>query len=291
MPVRTRAASAALVLALAATLSACSSSGEESDAADRAGGSVLEVAHVHGLGIDPADGRLYVATHDGVFSVGKKGKARRVSNGADYMGFTVAGPGTFLGSGHPAPGGDAPSNRGLIESTDAGRTWNPVSLSGEADFHALAYNDGTVYGYDGTIGALRVSPDGEKWDTRAEIAALDIAVDPQNPDAVLATTQDGVARSSDGGTSFSPGRGPVLAFLSWGAPEALYGITPNGELMLSADGGKTWEKTGTVPGGSPQALTAVDGKRVLAATQDGVYESRDGGKTFTKLLDIASGHH
>ncbi|MEV0598504.1 hypothetical protein AB0I82_04255 [Streptomyces sp. NPDC050315] len=45
----------------------------------------------------------------------------------------------------------------------------------------------------------------------------------------------------------------------------------------------------TVPGGQPQALTAVDAEHDIAATQSGFYESKDGGKTFTKRLAVASG--
>ncbi|MEU7033400.1 hypothetical protein ABZ958_06900 [Streptomyces sp. NPDC046237] len=50
-------------------------------------------------------------------------------------------------------------------------------------------------------------------------------------------------------------------------------------------------KTATVPGGQPQALTAVAERHILAATQDGIYESRDAGKTFTKRLSVASGDY
>ncbi|MFJ3658738.1 hypothetical protein ACIPPR_36225 [Streptomyces nigra] len=39
------------------------------------------------------------------------------------MGFTVIGARTFLGSGHPAEGSGGHANRGLIESTDSGKTW------------------------------------------------------------------------------------------------------------------------------------------------------------------------
>ncbi|GAA2650842.1 hypothetical protein [Streptomyces vastus] len=133
---------------------------------------------------------------------------------------------------------------------------------------------------------LRVSKDGKTWDRRAELAALDIAVSPNDPDTVLATTQNGIATSTDGGKTFADGAEPVLAFVSWTKPNALYGIDPAGGLHRSADGGTTWKKAGTVPGGQPQALTAVDADRILAATQDGVYESRDGGKTFTQRLPV-----
>lgn len=84
------------------------------------------------------------------------------------------------------------------------------------------------------------------------------------------------------------GSGQILAFLSWLATDALYGVDLAGGLHRSTDNGATWQKTGTVPGGRPQALTAVGAKRVLAATQDGVYESRDGGKTFSERLPVST---
>ncbi|MEU3253230.1 F510_1955 family glycosylhydrolase [Streptomyces sp. NPDC006997] len=243
---------------------------------------------MHGLGIDPADDRLYVATHEGVIAVADDGTAQRVGDTADYMAFTVIGPKTFLGSGHPAEGSGDHGDRGLIQSTDSGKTWKTLSLGGTTDFHSLEYAHDSVYGYDSTRGLLRVSADRTSWDDRAQLAALDIAVSPKHRGVVLATTQDGVAASTDGGRKFRTGSGQVLAFLSWPAADALYGVDLVGGLHRSTDGGTNWQKTGTVPGGQPQALTAVDAKRVLVATQDGVYESRDGGRTFTRRLPMSS---
>ena len=58
---------------------------------------------MHGLGIDPADGALFIATHTGLYRVAPgSDKARRVGSGfRDTMGFTVVGPNRFLQSGHP----------------------------------------------------------------------------------------------------------------------------------------------------------------------------------------------
>lgn len=276
------------VSAAALVLSGCSSgSGSGGSSGERSDGS-LSIAHVHGVGIDPSDGRLYVATHDGVLAVAQDGKARRVGDTADYMGFTVIGPKTFLGSGHPAEGSGGSGARGLIRSTDGGKTWKTLSLGGSADFHALKYAHRTVYGYDSTRGTLRVSTDRTTWATRARLAALDFAVSPKDPDVVLATTEAGVVTSTDGGRTFGAGSGKVMAYLSWPAADALYGVDLSGGLHLSTDGGTTWRRTGTVPGGQPEALTAYADGRVLAATQDGVYDSRDGGKTFTERLAISS---
>ncbi|MEU1691665.1 F510_1955 family glycosylhydrolase [Streptomyces hirsutus] len=273
--------------ALALTLTACSGDGSGSGEAQTSPSST--VSHIHGVGIDPADDRLYVATHEGVFTSGENNEPQRVGDSRDdYMGFTVAKAKTFLASGHPAPDAEGPANKGLVESADAGKTWKTKSLSGEVDFHALEYADGTIYGYDSTNGKVRVSKDGVKWQDRATLSALDIAVNPDDTQMLLATTEAGVAKSTDGGKTFADGAKPVLYFVSWGAPDTLYGIDGSGALQRSADSGDTWKKVGTAPGGQPQALTAVDAERVLVATQDGVYESKSGGKTFTKRMDVTS---
>ncbi|OKK03433.1 hypothetical protein AMK26_18145 [Streptomyces sp. CB03234] len=289
MNVRTLALPVAAAL-LATGLAACtadsgSSSEPGSDSAQ------ATVSHVHGLGVDPSDGRLYVATHEGLFTPDREGRPQRVGDSQDdFMGFTVAGPKTFLASGHPATD-DEPSHRGLIESTNAGKTWKTRSLEGQADFHVLDFAHNTIYGYDSVSGTLRVSKDGTIWDDRAGLQMLDFAVSPDNANTVLATTQDGIATSADGGETFRPGTEPVMAFLSWPKTDGLYGVDPGGELNRSTDGGTTWKPTGDVPGGEPQALTAVDSSHVIVATQDGIYETRDAGKTFTKLLTVSSSGH
>ncbi|MGW0840964.1 F510_1955 family glycosylhydrolase [Streptomyces sp. NPDC002787] len=287
------AAAAATAAALTLTLTACAGGDASTDASASAPGSGVTVSHIHGLGLDPADQRLYVATHEGIYTPGAKGNPALVGDSKDdFMGFTVAGAKTFYASGHPSTGAAGPGNKGLIKSRDAGKTWTSLSLSGESDFHALEYAHGTVYGYDSTSGLLRTSQDGRTWKDGAKLQALDIAVSPEDPGLLLATTSEGIARSTDGGKTFAGGEQPVMAFLSWPAKDALYGIDTDGALHRSTDGGTTWKHLAAVPGGQPQALTAVGAKHVLAATQTGVYESEDGGKTSTKRLAVkmSAGH-
>ena len=112
---------------------------------------------MHGLGINPADGSLIVATHYGSFRipVGQNEATRIGGDYQDTMGFTVEGPNHFLGSGHPDLAGmraGQPAQLGLIESTDAGETWTALSLSGEVDFHGLAFAHDQVYGWDAGTG-------------------------------------------------------------------------------------------------------------------------------------------
>ncbi|MCB8901751.1 MULTISPECIES: F510_1955 family glycosylhydrolase [unclassified Streptomyces] len=294
---RPAATAAALTLSLALALAACSTSGE-SDGESSGGrapgaGSAAALSHIHGIGL--RGDSLYVATHQGVYTPDADGSPIPVGDRRDdFMGFTVTADGDFLASGHPAPGADGPADLGLVASTDSGRTWREKSLAGKVDFHALdTARDSTVYGYDSANGLLRVSADGVTWDDRAALRALDIAVSPADPATVLASTESGVARSTDGGRTFAPGAGRVLAYLSWGAPDALFGVDPDGVLFRGTGGGAGWTRVSTVPGGAPQALTVVDARRLFVATGDGVYASRDAGRTFERRMAVkaAGGGH
>lgn len=276
---RSRRLRAALVPAVVVALAGCAGPGGPSGAPTA--GPVF--AHVHGLGVDPADGAVYVASHDGLFRSGPDGLVPAGAAGRDLMGFTISGPGTFLSSGHPAPGDDLPQPLGLVESRDGGVSWTPLSLTGEVDFHALEAVGGTVYGYDATNGLLRASVDGGRsWEDRAALEALDIAADPTNPDRVLATVAGGIAASTDGGRTFTAPAGPQLGYLSWGPDGTVYGLDIDSAVFTSSDGGSTWRQTGAGPGGRPQAVTAIDGA-LLAATTGGVYRSADGGTTFVDI--------
>ena len=254
---------------------------------DTAPGAGEGLAHVHGLGINPADGDLYAATHFGLFRIPADGKAERVGDGVqDTMGFTVVGPDHFLASGHPGPKDERlrkpgqPPLLGLVESTDGGRSWEPVSLLGEADFHSLVAAHGTVYGYDATGGRFMVSADGKQWETRSQLRMGDIAVAPDDAAHLVATTQRGLAESRDGGRSWEVIDGPQLAFLSWGAEQALWGVAPNGETYRRVDG--RWEPRAALSG-QPQALL-VTGEEVYAAVSRGngtaIYVSADEGASW-----------
>lgn len=270
---------AVLVPAAVLALAGCAGPGGTSE--DAAAGPVF--AHVHGLGVDPADGAVYVASHDGLFRSGPDGLVPVGAAGRDLMGFTIAGPSTFLSSGHPAPDDDLPQPLGLVESRDGGVSWTPLSLTGEVDFHALEAVGGTVYGYDATNGLLRASADGGRsWENRAALEALDITTDPADPDRVLATVAGGVAASTDGGRTFTAPTGPQLAYLSWGPAGTVHGLDLDSAVFTSSDGGGTWQQVGSGPGGGPQAVTATD-DALLAATTTGIYRSDDGGATFSDI--------
>jgi photosystem II stability/assembly factor-like uncharacterized protein len=197
------------------------------------------------------------------------------------MGFTVVGPNHFLGSGHPGLGDDEqPPNLGLIESTDAGNTWKQLSLAGKADFHAMEAKHDRVYGFDSQTGRIMVSDDTKAWEERAALPLADIAVSPDSADEILATTEQGVQRSTDEARNFSPVDGsPTLFFIDWASTERLVGVAPGGVVHVSDDGGESWSEAGSVPG-EPQAILAHGDADVYIATEEAIYRSTDNGATF-----------
>jgi len=244
--------------------------------------------HVHGLGVNPADEALFIATHTGLFRVGEgESKAIRVGDShQDTMGFTVAGANRFLGSGHPDLRQDLPPLLGLIESTDEGRSWDPISLLGEADFHVLRSSGGRVYGYDVTDDRLLVSADaGRTWVRLVRPAPLlDLAADPSDSRHLVSVgvsdLGQGLYESRDGGRSWERMSDPV-GLLAWSATDRLYLVDGSGNVAVSADSGRSFEPRGSI-GGQPAALLGRGVEELFAALHDGtIKRSTDGGRSWT----------
>lgn len=242
-----------------------------------------EVGHIHGLGIDPADDSLYVATHLGLFHVDDTGKPVRVADRwQDTMAFTVVGPGHFLGSGHPDLSEDLPSHLGLIESTDAGESWTPLALQGQADFHILEPAGDVLYAYDATTSRLLRTEDREQFDEVLSGDLISVAA-AKEPDRLFATTGKGQVVSVDASTGQTRELGgPVTAYLDTTAEGGLVGIGPDGVVRVSDDAGKTWQEAGSI-GGQPAAFTITE-QGWYAATSDEAFRSSDNGGTWNQVL-------
>jgi hypothetical protein len=248
------------------------------------GGGGPGLTHVHGLGVNPKDGSLYIATHTGLFRAAKgETKASRFGNSEqDVMGFSVLGPDRFLGSGHPAPLQGGPSNLGLIRSDDAGRSWDSVSLLGESDFHVLRSKGQMVYGFDASNARFMVSNDGGRgWEERDTPGPmLDLAIHPADPSRVIASTEQGLVTSPDAGRSWRTLRDGPLALLTWPQPDELYLVDGSGRVALSGGQGRSWKPVGSV-GGQPAAFASDEGDLYVALHDGPVKRSADGGRTWS----------
>jgi photosystem II stability/assembly factor-like uncharacterized protein len=157
-----------------------------------------------------------------------------------------------------------------------------VSLSGEVDFHGLAFAHDRVYGWDSGSGRFMVSSDTRSWDTRSVLPLAGFAVDPSDAEHIVGAGPDGLLESHDGGRSWTKKPGPALVAFSWDATAGLVGVAPDGAVHRSGDGA-SWSASGQLPG-SPQAVLAT-AKAWYAAAADpegttGIYRSTDAGRRW-----------
>jgi hypothetical protein len=244
--------------------------------------------HVHGLGVNPRDGTLFIATHTGMWRVNADdNEAERVGDRLqDTMGFTIVGADRFLGSGHPDPR-DIQERRlppllGLIESTDAGKTWRPISLLGEADFHVLRSFGERIYGYDATNDRLMVSHNaGRSWEERQRPAPLiDLAADPGNPERLVGAGEGGLYGSGDEGQTWKLLRSDAVGLLTWPRQKSLFLVDGRGQVFVSTNRGRGWTARGQI-GGQPAALLGRTAAELYVALHDGtIKRSGDGGRTW-----------
>jgi hypothetical protein len=270
---------AALVMVLA--LAGCGDDDSEDPGAAAPATDDPGAAHIHGVGVDPADDAVLIATHYGLFRV-KAGETRATRVGdsrQDTMGFTVVGPKRYLGSGHPDLRDDLPPLLGLIRSGDAGRTWDPVSLQGEADFHVLRASGDRIYGVNATDGALLVSDDGgRRWSSRTPPAPpIDLAIDPADPNRVVVSTERGLFASPNAGRGWRPLDADLIGLLTW--TDDLTLIDASGTVHASADAGRSFSAVGRL-GGQPAALATHEGELVAGLHDNTVHVSADGGRTW-----------
>lgn len=246
------------------------------------------LGHVHGLGVDPGSGALYIASHFGVYRVDGDGQVARVANRwQDTMGFAVVGRAHFLASGHPDLTEDRPVHLGLIESRDSGETWEPLSLEGEGDLHAIAPTERGAYAYESRAGELLATDDRRTWRVLDRRPLVDLAVAADDPSVVYATTATGrLLRYDTAASTRTLVEGaPALAQIDWSERAGLVGASENGTLHASPDGRAGWGKIGAVHG-SVEALD-TSATRWHVATKHGVFESADEGRTWSVVIDDA----
>ena len=244
--------------------------------------------HVHGLGINPTDRALFVATHTGLFraAVGERRAHRVADRYQDTMGFTVVGPDRFLGSGHPDLREELPPFLGLIESRDAGKTWRTVSLQGRVDFHLLEASGRRIYGYGSDFDSrqprfLTSGDAGRRWSRlRAPEPLVSLAISPGDSGTLIASGERRVFRSRDGGGSWVPVDAPGAGLLAW-TRGGMFLVGLDGRFWRAAPQTRSWQAGGLV-GGAPAAFDTGPDDELLIALHDGtVKQSADAGRSWS----------
>ena len=187
------------------------------------------------------------------------------------------------------------THAGLYESTDGGRNWAQVALSGQ-DAMNLAEAGGQTVWTAGHNAFAKSTDGGATWrDVRSDgLPSLDIhgfAVDPSSSDRLYAAVAgQGLYRSDDGGKSFRLASedvgGAVMALAVMPDGRILAGDMEKG-LLESSDRGESWRLV-LRAGLMGLAVNPQDAKAVVA-TGPGILLSSDGGKTFDQVLALEQG--
>lgn len=183
----------------------------------------------------------------------------------------------------------AATDTGLYVSTDRGAQWRFLSdglPSGVRLQSIVVTTRGLLVG---TNQGLYQSRDGRAWSALggnlADAFARPLVNDPQQPDRVFAVLPQGIAKTTDGGSTWSllanPLRDLPIRSLVIADKNTLYAGTARG-VMKSSDDGTTWQvlDTGFVATIVHQLLASKQPPQVLAATAFGVYRTTDRGDTW-----------
>lgn len=157
------------------------------------------------------------------------------------------------------------------------------------DLHILTSIDDALY--VGGHAAVAVSRDGGRaWQQVSSLEEADAMGWAQTSDALLVGGHPGLFRSTDGGASFTPvtGDGAVPDAHALGsAGDTVYVGSPQAGLLVSEDGGATWETRNAEAGRSFMGTILVDPadpQRLLAPDMsNGLLASSDGGRSWTPL--------
>jgi hypothetical protein len=253
-----------------------------------------------GVAVDRATGTLFVCLSDRGFFRSADGGKTWERHGAESPKGRTETPGSL----HTDPTGKtkrvlAATVYGgpvVVGSTDPAAAWRAMGKkSSHVDWCAVDWSDpgmkfALAFKHE-SGGLLLVSRDGGKsfaeagkghglgaWVFDADTAVVSLAKSKECP-------KGGIARTTDGGKSFSPVAEYAPACLPKPRGDALYWLV-EGALVKGTGKGAKWEKVSEVKGGRYGPVFGKDARHLFVLTSAGVVESADGGKTWSKPLPV-----
>jgi photosystem II stability/assembly factor-like uncharacterized protein len=141
-----------------------------------------------------------------------------------------------------------------------------------------------IYGYGSDFesrqaGLLVSSDGGRSWEERTPPEPLfSLAIDPHNPEHVVASGEGGSYSSRDGGRGWRP-LSDDAGLLTWTGSGALFLVGLDGSVVRAGDGGRIWKPSGVI-GGQPAAFDNAGDELYVALHDGSIKRSRDGGRTW-----------
>ena len=272
---------------------------------------LIEPLDVPALSIDPSNPQILVAgtRFSEIF--------RSIDGGATWTRQTIGGFGLGLETtGFARDPSDpqriyAASSQGLILSVDGGVEWGFFGDAGISFFSVAVDPSSPATVYAGNVsgfGLGKSTDSGATWESAngnlpvTRVGDIDffpairaVAVAPDGSAVYIATADDGLFRSTDGGANWTALEEGLnersfhsLAFVAGQPPTTLLAGGNGGGVYRSEDAGATWTKTST---GLNEALvpsvvaSPVFAGTAYAAAFDGVYATADGGRTWSRAGD------
>lgn len=274
--------------------------------------SVDHFEHVHGLAYDPKEPYdLYLGTHQGLIQMDSKGHWSYTSEDKhrhDLLSFRFLDENTMISSGHPAVASIMQDPLGVIISKDQGKTWDPLALHGEVDFHVLEVNasdPNVIYGIDSHgSGFYRSTDKGYHWEALVAKGFTEeypefifsVISDPGNSRSLLAGTQQGIFASQDGGESWELISTDQTLLSGKGVPDqpgtiVAYALGEPFGLLISYDFGKTWSSLNIQLDDDDEVLSIAihptdEDTYAIGTLLDHLFKTTDGGKTWYQLAEL-----
>jgi len=231
-------------------------------------------------------GRSWKNVSDGYFKTGSVGAITVSQSNPDIV---------YVGMGEHTLRGNTSAGDGVYKSTDGGKTWINIGLKDTYHIGKIIVNPtnpdivyvaalGHAFGPNEERGVFRSKDGGKSWKKvlykSPDVGAIDLAIDPANPDVLYASTFE-------------------FRRYEWGVRSSGLGAG----IYKTTDGGDKWTDitlnsglpTGKNRGRIGLALSPVNPKRVWTIieaenNQTGIYRTDDAGATWKLVSQFAELH-
>jgi len=182
----------------------------------------------------------------------------------------------------------------IYKSTNDGVTWSTITNGIHVDFHAIAFNAGTLYvGCDG--GLYKSTTGGSSWTSinsgLTTFQFYKMGSDFNNGNRAMGGTQDNGTKEYSGATTWTTrlgGDGGEVVF-DYSNSNIIYGEYQNGSHQKSTNGGVSWFSINTgVPSGpwvTPVKMDPVNPSVLYTIGSSNLYKTSNGGANWSLLFD------